>query len=323
MQEQTIYLAGGCFWGVEAYFQRLPGVLAAESGYANGHVPNPDYETVCSGDSGHAETVRVCYRPAQIGLRDLLRHFLRIVDPTTLNRQGNDVGSQYRSGVYYTDPADRAVIQAVLDEEQARRAEPVVVENLPLRCFFPAEAYHQDYLAKHPGGYCHIDLRLADVPLPDGLPRSGFDPAHWRRPDEDELVRQLAAEQYRVVRQNGTEPPFSHAYAGLTARGLYVDVVSGEPLFSSRDKFDAGCGWPSFSKPVQAGALTEVADFSHGMQRVEVRSRHADSHLGHVFADGPVAQGGLRYCINGASLRFIAYEDLEAAGYGDWQAAVE
>lgn len=340
---RTIHLAGGCFWGLEAYFQRLPGVVDAVSGYANGNTAHPSYEKVIRG-SGHAETVRVDYDPARITLRDVLRRYLRVIDPTSLNRQGNDVGIQYRTGIYYSDASQLPEIESVLAAERPRHTKPLAIEVQPLRHFYPAEDYHQDYLDKNPGGYCHIDIRLADQPLPPeapaapgatapwdattpaspGIPGAAvpFHPEVWRKPDDATLRRTLDAEQYRVTQHNGTERPFSHPYDQLQAPGLYVDIVSGEPLFSSRDKFDAGCGWPSFTQPVKPEALTRHHDYSHHMHRVEVRSRTADSHLGHVFPDGPADRGGLRYCINGASLRFVPLQDMPQQGYGDYVDAV-
>lgn len=313
MNMQTLYLAGGCFWGVEAYFQRIDGVVSAESGYANGQTANPSYEDVCRRNTGHAETVKIDYDDRKVSLDTLLRHYFRIIDPTSLNRQGNDVGTQYRTGIYYTDTKQLPIIQAALMREQAKYELPLVVEVLPLQHFYWAEDYHQDYLDKNPNGYCHIDLSLACQPLPESDVMPFFS-----KPDVDTLRAQLTPEQFYVTQQNGTEPPFSHVYDHVFERGLYVDIVSGEPLFSSRDKFNSGCGWPAFSRPIQAQAVTEHRDTTHGMIRIEVRSRLADSHLGHVFPDGLPEKGGLRYCINGTSLRFIPYEQLVEQGYADW-----
>ncbi len=312
--------AGGCFWGLEAYFQRIDGVVDAVSGYANGKTENPSYEDVSYRDTGHAETVKVTYDADKLSLDDILQYFFRVVDPTSLNKQGNDIGTQYRSGVYYTDPAEKAVIAAALKREQQKYQQPLVVENEPLQNFYDAEEYHQDYLIKNPNGYCHIDIRKADEPLPDktkATPQGkGFDAATYKKPGDAELKRLLTEEQYQVTQNSATEYAFSHEYDHLFKPGIYVDVVSGEPLFSSADKFDSGCGWPSFTHPINAAAVTEHDDFSYNMRRTEVRSHAADSHLGHVFADGPKDKGGLRYCINGASLKFIPLEEMDAAGYG-------
>ncbi|MGN6875726.1 peptide-methionine (S)-S-oxide reductase MsrA, partial [Neisseria sp. P0021.S007] len=161
MNTRTIYLAGGCFWGLEAYFQRIDGVVDAVSGYANGKTQNPSYEDVSYRDTGHAETVKVTYDADKLSLDDILQYYFRVVDPTSLNKQGNDTGTQYRSGVYYTDPAEKAVIAAALKREQQKYKQPLVVENEPLKNFYDAEEYHQDYLIKNPNGYCHIDIRKA------------------------------------------------------------------------------------------------------------------------------------------------------------------
>ena len=322
MTTQTIYLAGGCFWGLEAYFERIPGIIDAESGYANGKTANPSYEDVIRG-SGHAETVKITYDPARISLADILQYYFRVIDPTSLNKQGNDRGTQYRTGVYTTDAAERSIVEKALAEEQKRHQKPLVVENLPLANYYKAEEYHQDYLAKNPNGYCHIDIHQADIPLdkpqaardPNGEPM--IDAGKYHKPDAATLRQSLGAEAYEVTQNSATERPFSHAYDHQFAPGLYVDVVSGEPLFSSADKYDSGCGWPSFTKPISRAVITEHDDTSYNMRRTEVRSRVADAHLGHVFPDGPKDKGGLRYCINGASLRFIPLAEMAAAGYGD------
>ncbi|MDO4904631.1 MAG: peptide-methionine (R)-S-oxide reductase MsrB [Lautropia sp.] len=366
---QTIYLAGGCFWGLEAYFERVPGVIDAVSGYANGKSERrPSYEDVVYRDTGHAETVKVTYDASRLSLDDILQYYFRVIDPTSLNKQGNDRGTQYRTGIYYTDPADRAQIQASLDAEQKKHSRPLVVENLPLAHFHDAEEYHQDYLRKNPNGYCHIDIRKADEPLParkvgvtkdavvggvsgsagtaagagvvppaqaaavsagdradasNGAVARGFDPATYRKPSDSELKQKLTAEQYRITQQGGTERAFTHEYDHLFQPGIYVDIVSGEPLFSSRDKYDSGCGWPSFTRPIEQASVTEHEDDSYNMRRIEVRSRAADSHLGHVFPDGPRDRGGLRYCINGASLRFVPLERMDAEGYGHLKTVVQ
>ncbi|MDO5356753.1 MAG: bifunctional peptide-methionine (S)-S-oxide reductase MsrA/peptide-methionine (R)-S-oxide reductase MsrB [Conchiformibius sp.] len=317
MNTKTIYLAGGCFWGLEAYFQRIDGVVDAVSGYANGKTEKPSYEDVVHRDTGHAETVKVVYDPAKLSLDDILQYYFRVIDPTSLNKQGNDRGTQYRTGVYYTDPSERDTIAAALAAEQKKYTQKIVVENLPLQRFDDAEEYHQDYLLKNPNGYCHIDIRKADEPLPNKKP------AAYQKPDEAELRRKLTDEQYRITQQNGTERAFSHEYDHLFEPGIYVDVVSGQPLFSSADKYDSGCGWPSFTRPIQAAAVTEHEDNSYNMRRTEVRSQGADSHLGHVFPDGPQDKGGLRYCINGASLKFIPLEQMDAQGYGEWKDKVK
>lgn len=315
---RDIWLAGGCFWGTEAYLARIPGVADATVGYANGRTDNPTYEQVCCGDTGHAETVHVRYDPARLRLDDLLDAYFSIIDPTVLNRQGNDRGTQYRTGIYYGDEADLPAIRAAVARAESAAGKPVVTEVVPLRRYDLAEDYHQDYLEKNPGGYCHVSF--------DTLPQYEEKPAPqtaWTRPDEAALRAMLTDEQYRVTQNGDTERPFSGVYEDFDEPGLYVDVVTGEPLFLSRDKYDAGCGWPSFTRPVDPDAVSEWRDTSHGMERVEVRSAIGDSHLGHVFTDGPVAEGGLRYCINSAALRFVPLPEMEAQGYGAFVRFVE
>lgn len=302
---REIYLAGGCFWGVEAYMSRIEGVVDAVSGYANGNTENPTYQDL--GDSGHAETVQVRYDAGEISLDEVLTYFFRIIDPTSLDQQGNDVGVQYRTGIYYVDPSDRAVIEHRIEQVQQDHEQPVVVEVEPLAQFYVAEEYHQDYLDNN-GGYCHIDLGLADEPV--------IRVSDYPRPAAEELRRILTDEQYRVTQEHATEAPFTNQYDHLFEPGIYVDVVTGEPLFSSRDKFDSGSGWPSFTRPIVPYVVTYHPDDSHSLARTEVRSRAGDSHLGHVFEDGPADSGGLRYCINSAALRFVPAADMEAEGYG-------
>lgn len=325
---RTVYLAGGCFWGVEAYFERIDGVVDAVSGYANGKTAKPSYEDVIYKNTGHAETVKVTYNPDKLSLDDILLYYFRIIDPTSLNKQGNDRGTQYRAGVYTTDEADKAVVAAALEKLQTQYQKPIVVENVPLDHFYDAEEYHQDYLLKNPNGYCHVDLNKADEPLPNKQSlktqeKPDFDASQYQKPATNELKQSLSSEQFQVTQNNGTERAFSHAYDDLFEPGLYVDIVSGEPLFSSKDKYQSGCGWPSFVKPIAENAVTEKVDTTYNMRRTEIRSQLADSHLGHVFPDGPADRGGLRYCINGASLKFIPLADMKAEGYGKWVKDVE
>ena len=303
-----IYLAGGCFWGVEAYMQRIYGVADAVNGYANGDTKNPKYEDLLYNNSGHAETVEVTYDPSKITLEELLGRYLKIVDPTSLNKQGNDRGTQYRTGIYYLDEKEKSKIQEVLKEEQKKHKKPIVIEVLPLKDFTKAEEYHQDYLTKNPNGYCHIDLSKADEVF--------IDPNKYKKPSDEQLKKKLTDIQYQVTQLNNTERAFTNEYWDSKEKGLYVDVATGEPLFTSTDKFDSGCGWPSFSKPIQKDVVTYKDDNSYNMHRVEVRSRVGDSHLGHVFEDGPAELGGLRYCINSASIKFIPLAQMEEQGYG-------
>lgn len=235
--------------------------------------------------------------------------------PTSLNRQGNDRGTQYRTGIYYTDAVDLPVIRETVSRLAANYTRPLEVEIEPLKNFYPAEEYHQDYLDKNPGGYCHINPALFDLARKAKMKKPV---AAYSKPDDATLRSQLTAEQYAVTQKNATEPPFRNAYWDEHRPGIYVDITTGEPLFVSTDKFDSGCGWPSFSKPIDRKLIQEKADTTHGMVRTEVRSKTGDAHLGHVFTDGPADKGGLRYCINSASLRFIPKEKMQAEGYGEY-----
>ena len=313
-----IYLAGGCFWGMEKYLASIHGVSETQVGYANGQTADPTYEQVCHNHTGHAETVRVHYDAAIVPLSFLLEIYYSAIDPTSVNRQGGDTGTQYRTGIYYTDEADRPVIAASLAALQKKYREPIAVELLPLQNFYPAETYHQKYLDKNPGGYCHIGKdRFAYAAA------AVVNPAQYEAPDQAALQQSLTPFQYEVTQRNATEPPFQNEFYNAFKPGLYVDITSGEPLFSSADKFESGCGWPSFSKPIDPAVVREKLDASLGRVRTEVRSRVGDAHLGHVFDDGPKASGGLRYCINSAALRFIPRDAMEAAGYGYLLSLVE
>lgn len=305
---REIYFAGGCFWGVEAYMERIYGVVDAISGYANGNTENPKYEDVVYRNTGHAETVLVKYDFNKISLETLLKYYFRIIDPTTINKQGNDRGTQYRTGIYYLDPKDRAIIENSLNELQKQYRNKIVVENLPLKNFTVAEEYHQDYLKKNPNGYCHIDLKKADEII--------IDKTKYPRLSDEKLKEKLNDEQYRVTQFGDTERAFTNRYWNFFEPGLYVDITSGEPLFSSKDKYNSLCGWPSFTKPISKEVVTYHKDTSFNMLRTEVRSRNGNAHLGHVFNDGPKDKGGLRYCINGSALEFIPLTDLEDRGYG-------
>ncbi|MDR1768920.1 MAG: peptide-methionine (S)-S-oxide reductase MsrA [Propionibacteriaceae bacterium] len=300
---KAIYLAGGCFWGIQKYLSLIPGVRSAQAGYANGSTPNPTYEQVCRSTTGAAEAVSVEYDDAIIDLGDLLYLFFQVIDPIAVDRQGNDVGTQYRTGVYWADPADEPIVVSSLAELQARYREPVAVEAKPLASFYPAEDYHQEYLAKNPSGYCHI-------------PATAFASVK-RWAGQVGRLRALDARQFAVTQLGATEPPFANEYDATFEPGVYVDVVTGEPLFVSSAKFDSGCGWPAFAKPIDPAVLTEHADRTiPGRPRVEVRAAGSGAHLGHVFSDGPQELGGLRYCINSAALRFIPADQLETKGYG-------
>ncbi len=312
---KEIWLAGGCFWGIQAYFARIYGVAKTDVGYANGRTANPSYHDLKV--TGHAETVHIFYDPEKTGLPTLLDFYFKIIDPASVNRQGNDIGTQYRTGIYYRDEADFPVIREYIAKEQKKYDAPIAVEVGRLENYYLAEEYHQDYLEKNPGGYCHVDFSS----LREQTPPAGK--TAYPKPAPEKLKASLTEMQYRVTQQNATEPPFDNEYWDNRRKGIYVDVVTGEPLFVSSDQFGSGCGWPSFTKPIRADSLTENRDTSHSMVRTEVRSRHGDSHLGHVFPDGPKEQGGLRYCINSASLRFIPLQEMEEQGYGQFIKLIE
>ena len=311
-----IYLAGGCFWGTEQYLSSIRGVLSTEVGYANGSTEKPTYEEVCYRNTGHAEAVRVVYDPALLPLSFLLALYYESIDPVSVNRQGGDRGVQYRTGIYYIDEEDLPVIEHSVAQLQKKYAEPVAIEVAPLRGFWAAEEEHQKFLEKNPGGYCHISGAQLERAA-----KAVVNPALYRAPDAGTLRRTLSGMQYEVTQNSATEPPFRNEFWDRFEPGIYVDITTGEPLFASGDKFESGCGWPSFSKPIDPGVIREKQDDSYGMHRTEVRSRAGNAHLGHVFPDGPRQSGGLRYCINSAALRFVPKEAMEREGYGsllDW-----
>ena len=309
-----IYLAGGCFWGLEGYFERIKGVKQTQVGYANGNSEVTDYQSLKKTD--HAETLKLVFDENELSLNDILAHFWRVIDPYSVNKQGNDVGRQYRSGVYFANEAQQQKIAEFFKKKQEQdKNKKIAVEILPLAHFIVAEDYHQKYLDKNPNGYCHIDLSLASKPLNDD--------STFKVPSKDELKTMLSPLAYEVTQNKATERAFSSELDKNFKKCIYVDVTTKKPLFSSTDKFDSGCGWPSFSKPIDEEVLKYTRDFSHGMSRIEVTSKLGGAHLGHVFDDGPKDKGGLRYCINGVSLEFIPFEEMDEKGYGEYKKFVQ
>ncbi|HHV29338.1 MAG TPA: peptide-methionine (R)-S-oxide reductase MsrB [Clostridium sp.] len=312
--------AGGCFWCMVPPFKELEGVYKVIAGYTGGHVENPTYEQVCSGNTGHYEAVQISYDPEAIGYEKLLEVFWSQIDPTDQEGQFFDKGQQYQTAIFYYDEEQRALAEEAKGrlEREGVFDKPIATKIIKASEFYPAEEYHQDYYLKNPEHYKRYKIGSGrEAYIQKACRIRGTNKNQYAKLDDETLREKLTKVQYQVTRENATEPPFENEYWDNKKDGIYVDIVSGEPLFSSLDKFDSGCGWPSFTKPFVKENIKERIDRSHSMIRTEVRSKYADSHLGHVFTDGP-APTGMRYCINSAALRFIPVEDMKKEGYEEY-----
>lgn len=311
-QHEWATFAGGCFWCMVTPFDEMPGIIQVSSGYTGGHTANPTYEEVCSGTTGHLEAVQITFNPEVFPYQKLLDIFWAQIDPTDDGGQFHDRGSSYRTAIFYHNDEQKQLAEASKRQlqESGRFKNPIVTQILSAQTFYEAEDYHQDYARKNPKQYERYG---------EASGRKPFIRKYWNeQPDKAALQEKLTPIQYQVTQKNGTETPYDNEYWNNEQDGIYVDIVSGEPLFSSQQQYDAGCGWPSFTKPLHSEQVQEKKDLSHFMVRTEVRSKNADSHLGHVFNDGPKDAGGLRYCMNSAAMRFIPKDDLAKEGYGEY-----
>ncbi len=307
IMSKTAVFAGGCFWCMEGPFEVEKGVIDVKAGYTGGNTKNPTYEEVSSGNTGHVEAIKVIYDPKVVSYEQLLDIFWRQIDPTDTGGQFVDRGSQYYTGIFYTDEEQNMIAKKSkqLLQDSGKFDKPIVTAIRKAGEFYEAEAYHQDYYKTNASHY---------LMYKKGSGREEYLNNIWKKTRDKGLKEKLTSIQYHVTQEEGTEPAFKNEYWDNHKEGIYVDIVSGEALFLSTDKFDSGTGWPSFTKPINKDSVTEHKDKSLFMVRVEVESKNGKSHLGHVFNDGPKPEG-LRYCINSASLKFIPKEDMEKEGY--------
>lgn len=330
-------LAGGCFWCTESDLEKLPGVVDVISGYAGGDLEKPTYKQVSSGKSGHIEVIEVQYDPKKVSYEQVLDQFFRHIDPTDDKGSFVDRGSQYRPAIFYHNAEQKQVAERFMGEIEALgvfRA-PLKTELIKFDKFWPAEDYHQDYYKRNKIRYNYyryasgrdqyLDEIFGDdrndhpVTLRQLIDKNTLvsNSKVYSKPSDAEIKAKLTEMQYYVTQKDGTEQAFKNEYWDNKREGIYVDIVSGEPLFSSTDKYKSGTGWPSFTKPINDAYIVTHTDFKLIYPRTEVRSKFADSHLGHVFKDGPKPTG-LRYCMNSAAMRFVAKENMSNEGYSDY-----
>jgi len=319
--EQVATLAGGCFWCIESPFEKVDGVNKVISGYAGGTKENPTYGEVSSGKTKYRESVQVYYDPLVISYSEILDIFWRQFNPTDEGGSFADRGFQYTSAIFYHDEDQKMLVEKSKKylNNSGKFDKPIATPIIKFTTFYPAEDYHQDFYKKDPDRYYSYRKGSGRDAF---IMKTWSDEKKYTKPSEEEIKKSLNELQYKVTQKEGTERAFNNEYWDNKKAGIYVDIVSGEPLFSSIDKFESGTGWPSFTKPIDPKYIVKKEDSSFGMKRVEVRSKIGDSHLGHVFDDGP-GPSKVRYCMNSASMRFIPKEKMEEEGYGDYLWLVE
>lgn len=328
MSKEIATFAGGCFWCLEDAFSDIDGVISVVSGYSGGDVEYPSYEEVCNGNTGHKEAVQIIFDNEVVSYKELLGVFWTNIDPTDNEGQFSDKGPQYRTAIFYHSEEQRIVAleSKKMIEDAKIFKKPIVTEILSFKNFYPAEEYHQRFSKTNPIRYCNYKFfsgresfikRHWQYSTLFKLPKKKLNPKYLKR--DSSKLNNL---EYLVTQECHTEPPFNNKYWDNKEEGIYVDIVSGEPLFASIHKFDSGTGWPSFYKPLEEDNIIYHIDTSYGMIRIEIKSKHGESHLGHVFDDGQTPTG-LRYCVNSSSLKFIPLKDLEKEGYGEYKKLFE